>query len=128
MLRNGLMILFAGILLSMLAVTTYASLDRSILKAGSQLTSDPWFHATLADAYFGFITFYVWVAYQQKNTIARILWFVAIMLLGNIAMAFYVLLQLYRADPSASLAQILLSTEDRTASAAAAVRSTPAGH
>lgn len=126
MARYGLMALFAGILLAMLAVTTYASLDRSIFKAGPQLTSDPWFHATLADAYFGFITFYVWVAYKQKSTLARIGWFLAIMLLGNIAMAVYVLLQLYRVHPSASFAQVLLSTKDAKMISERAVGTTPA--
>ncbi len=79
--------LFGGILVALLAVTTYASLDRSVFDVGPQLTSDPWFHATLADAYFGFLTFYVWVAYQESGLWRKLPWFVLIMTLGNIAMS-----------------------------------------
>ena len=91
----------------MLAVTTYASLDRSILDAGTQLTSDPWFHATLADAYLGFVTFYVWVAYKEASVWKRFIWFVLIMMLGNIAMSIYVLLQLRRWDPDRGVTGLL---------------------
>ena len=94
MVRTILLVLFGGILAAMLAVTTYASLDRSILNVGPELLTDPWFHATLADAYFGFVTFYVWVAYKEVSWVRRVLWFVLIMTLGNIAMSIYVLIQL----------------------------------
>ncbi|WP_372717483.1 DUF1475 family protein [Novipirellula sp.] len=75
-------------------VTVMASLDRSVLQAGRGLWPDPWFLATLMDAYFGFLTFYVWVAYKEQRWIARVVWFVAIMLLGNFAMSGYLLWQL----------------------------------
>jgi hypothetical protein len=52
--------------------------------------------ATLWDAYFGFLTFYVWVVYKERNIWTRILWFALIMGLGNIAMSLYVSLQLLR--------------------------------
>lgn len=106
--RLTLLLLFGGILLSMLAVTTYASLDRSIFNVGSQLTSDPWFHATLADAYFGFLTFYLWVAYKEPRAWQKLLWFMLIMTLGNIAMSIYVLLQLRHWDAERGVESLLL--------------------
>ena len=111
MARRLLVLFFATILIAMLAVTTYASLDRSILAVGRQLTSDPWFHATLADAYFGFLTFYVWVAYKERAVWLKVLWFVLIMALGNIAMAIYVLIQLARWDSERGIEGLLLRTE-----------------
>ncbi len=108
MTRILLGLLFVGILTAMLAVTTYASLDRSVLNVGSQLTSDPWFLATLADAYFGFLTFFVWVAYKERSAWRRLLWFVLIMTLGNIAMAVYVLLQLRKWDSTRGIESLLL--------------------
>ncbi len=107
MTRTILVVLFVGILLSMLAVTTYASLDRSVLNVGSDLTSDPWFQATLADAYFGFLTFYVWVAYKEPSLWRKALWFVLIMALGNIAMAVYVLIQLAKLKPGEPISRML---------------------
>ena len=35
------------------------------------------------DAYFGFLTLYVWVFYKELRRLPRIAWFVAITLLGN---------------------------------------------
>jgi hypothetical protein len=88
--------LFTVILLSMMALTFTASLERSVFQAGRGLWPDPWFLATLLDAYFGFLIFYVWVAYKERTAASRILWFLLIMALGNMAAAFYVLLQLRR--------------------------------
>ena len=84
----------------MLAVTTIASLDRGVFEAGADLWSDPWFRATLADAYFGFLAVYLWIAYKERSWGRRVLWFVLLMLLGNIAIAVYVLIQLFRLPDS----------------------------
>jgi hypothetical protein len=106
--RLFLFLLFSGILAGMIAVTVTASLERGIFVAGQELMQDAWFRATLCDAYFGFITFYVWVAYRERRIAGQIGWFVAIMLLGNIAMSIYVLLQLIRMAPDAPLESLLL--------------------
>ena len=111
MVRIMLISLFGSILAGMLAVTTYASLDRSILDVGSQLTSDPWFHATLADAYFGFLTFCVWVAYKESRWWRRVVWLVLIMTLGNIAMSIYVLVQLWHWDADRGFETLLLRAD-----------------
>jgi hypothetical protein len=92
--RYSLTILFIAILALMIAVTVRASFDRSIIEALNQLLPDPWFQATICDAYCGFLTFYVWVAYRERRRWKRIVWFVVIMPLGNIAMAIYVLIQI----------------------------------
>ena len=112
MIRYFLIGLFAFVLLSMLAITTYATLDRSIFQVGSQLTSDPWFLATLADAYFGFLTFFVWVAYKEPGVFRKLTWFVLIMSLGNIAMASYMLWQLWHSRRFSSPVDILLRSDD----------------
>ena len=106
--RSILFVLFSFILLGMLVVTTVASLDRGIFSVGSELLSDRWFQATLADAYFGFVTFYVWVAYREPTIVRRIIWFVLIMTLGNIAMSIYVLIRLARMKPQYGWPELLL--------------------
>ena len=108
MTRTLLMLLFGLILASMLAITTYASLDRSIFSVGTQLTSDPWFLATLADAYFGFLTFYVWVAYKEHSVWRKLLWFVLIMILGNIAISVYLLIQLWHWETTLGIEGFLM--------------------
>ncbi len=112
--RTTLFVLFGGILAAMLAVTTTASLHQPLWEWGG-LKAEPdrwWTYATLADAYFGFLTFYAWVFYKEVGAASRIGWFVAIMLLGNMAMAVYVLLQLARLPAGAPLSKLLLREGD----------------
>ena len=104
----GLRLLFAGIFLTMVIVTTYASLGESILQIPAVVTSDRWFQATLFDAYFGFLTFFVWVAYKEACFWRAALWFVLIMVLGNMAMSAYMLIQLFKVPSTASLREVLL--------------------
>lgn len=96
--QTALKLLFSTILVAMLAVTSWASLQQPVWEWGG-LTTPPdhaWTIATLFDAYFGFLTFYAWVVYKERGTLARVGWFVAIMLLGNMAMSVYVLRELGR--------------------------------
>lgn len=105
---NLLKVLFMAILVTMLWVTISASLDRGVFDAAADLWPDPWFRATLADAYFGFLTVYVWVAYKERTLLARAVWLVAFLGLGNIAIAVYVLIQLVKARRGGSLQSVLL--------------------
>jgi hypothetical protein len=95
--KTSLKILFTVILLTMIVYTGYASTQQNMFKWGGMTGPDRyWTIATIFDAYFGFLTFYVWVFYKERRWVPRIAWFIGIMLLGNIAMASYVLLQLTR--------------------------------
>lgn len=105
--RSALMLLFVAIFVVMTVVTVQASLNRSVFAAGD-LLPDPWFRATLLDAYFGFVTFYCWVAYKETSWLGRGIWFVLIMLLGNFAISAYMLIQLYRLPAGQPVARILL--------------------
>lgn len=84
------------VLAVMLYVTVSASLHQDIVSATRGLWPDPWFRATLADAYCGFLFFWLWVAWREQSPAKGCLWFVLIMTLGNIAMAAYLLIQLRR--------------------------------
>jgi len=105
--KTFLQFFFSCILIAMVTVTLMAMHDRSILDAGI-VWSDLWARATLFDAYSGFLTFFVWVAYKERTLLAKLFWFVLIMLLGNIAMSTYVLIQLSKLRSGQSLKSILL--------------------
>jgi hypothetical protein len=105
---NGLKVLFAAILAVMLYLTVEASLAQGVLAGGAELWPNPWFRATLADAYCGFLTFYAWVFYRERSWAARGLWLVLILALGNIAMSVYVLARLVRLPAGAGLELLLL--------------------
>jgi hypothetical protein len=107
--RTGLRILFGAILVTMIGVTSWASLRQPVWEWGG-LTQPPdngSTIATLCDAYFGFVTFYVWVAYKERRWASRIGWLIAILLLGNMAMSAYVLRQLRRLPKGEPMATLL---------------------
>jgi hypothetical protein len=104
--------LFLVILASMLWVTTWAGLQCPLFGIPRSVVTHPWFIATLFDAYWGFVTFYVWVAFKQTSWLSRIAWFVAIILLGNIAMAAYWLRELFRTPKDGRLADIFTTRRD----------------
>ena len=90
-----LRVLFAVVIASMLAVTSWASMHTPVFAIPRAVFTHPWFIATLFDAYWAFVAFYVWVAWKEQSLAARILWFIAIIALGNIAMAAYFLRELF---------------------------------
>jgi hypothetical protein len=102
--------LFAGILIYMTIMTAWVGMHKSILASENEFSwsASPWAVATLFDAYFGFLTFYVWVCFKERRFGAKLLWFVLIMGLGNIAMSGYVLLQLHRLKGEDFLSELLL--------------------
>lgn len=98
---------FIVVLVSMLSVTIWASTQCALWKVPREVATHPWFIATLFDAYWGFLTFYIWVFYLERRILARVLWLVAILLLGNIAMAVYALIRLIRLPADATLETLL---------------------
>lgn len=104
----GLRVFFIAVLLSMLAVTSWASLECALWKTPREVVTHPWFIATLFDTYWAFLTFYCWVAYKEVSWLARISWLIGILLLGNIVMAIYMLIQLFRVPADGKIEDVLL--------------------
>jgi hypothetical protein len=96
--KNTLRLLFGFIFVSLLAYTSWASTLQPVWEWQGLVTppDNAWTVATLIDAYYGFVTFYVWVFYKEPRALPRLGWFIAIMLAGNMAMSAYILLQLAR--------------------------------
>lgn len=101
-------------LFGLIGVSIWATGHQSIAVAIADMVANPaggnnpWLVATLFDAYFGFLWFWLWVAYKETGWLARGVWLVLILLLGNMAMAAYALIQLWRLPPGASIEQLLL--------------------
>jgi hypothetical protein len=110
--RVFLKLIFAGIFIWMVGMTSYVSLHKPLWLAGSEFSwaGSPWAVATLFDAYFGFVTFFVWVCFKERSLRAKIIWFLLIMGLGNIAMSGYVLLQLFKLKSDEPLSSVLYKT------------------
>ncbi|MCF3651224.1 DUF1475 family protein [Synoicihabitans lomoniglobus] len=107
-----LRLLFIGILVTMSALIGWASWQQPIFGIPAEVRTNPWFIATLFDAYFAFITFYVWVAWKEPTIGARILWFITVILWGNFAMAIYLLIELFRIKDIAQLREVIATPRD----------------
>ncbi len=109
-----------AVLAVMTWVTVVASLDRGVFSAASELWQAPWFRATLADAYFGFLSVYLWIFYRETSATRRGLWLVLLLTLGNFAIAAYLLLATRGLGPKAGAPEILLRPEHARLSGQAA--------
>lgn len=107
-LRNFLLVVFV----TMVTVVTLTSLKQPIWLCGSDFFRSPWSVATLVDAYAGFLLFYAWVFYKERGVAAKVVWFLLIMGLGNIATSAYALLQLRSLPRGAGIERLLLRDAD----------------
>lgn len=103
---RALKLYFVVVLIAMVAVTTWAGLQEGVLAGGARLLGQPWGVATLFDCYFAFLAFWLWLAWRERAWLPRLAWLLAILLLGNLAMAAYVLLQLARIPAGGGLDQL----------------------
>lgn len=117
--RKSLALFAAVVFLALVAVSVWATGKQPIMAAIADLGAqpgggnNPWFIATLFDAYFGFLWFWLWIAYRERSLLARIVWLPLVLLLGNIAMASYMLTVLWRLPSGATARDVLLRPEVR---------------
>jgi hypothetical protein len=98
-----LKLLFGFIFVFMVTMTIRTSLQQSLWGARPAFMASPWSMATLYDAYFGFLTFFCWLAWRERSTARKVAWFVLVIALGNIAMSLYVLIQLFQLKPDQNI-------------------------
>ena len=104
---HSLKALFSFILLAMVSLIITASIEQNIFEAVGKMWPHWWFKATLADLYFGFLIFFVWVAYKELHPWRKLIWFASIMLLGNVATSAYMLLELFKLKEGDTLETLL---------------------
>lgn len=84
------------------------AMRESILQIPQPVQADPWFQLSIVDAYIGLLIFWVWVAYREKTTAARVFWFIALMLLGSGATTLYIWLAAKKLPDDAPLSALFL--------------------
>ncbi len=94
--KKLLVLWFVLVLAALLAATVVASMQENVVVAFGRLAQDPWGLATLLDAYFAFVAVWLWIAWRENGGWTSLAWLLAILLLGNFAIAAYVLLTLKR--------------------------------
>jgi len=111
--KTRMTLLAAAALAALIGVSAWATSKIGIVPAIEAVWAqpaggtNPWFIATLLDAYFGFLWFWAWIAYRETSNAVRGVWLLLILGLGNIAMAAYMLVAL-RKLPADAPAQALL--------------------
>lgn len=112
--KTRLLALSLAALFGLIGVSVWATGHVSIVPAIRDLLAypsagfNPWFVATLFDAYFGFLWFWAWIAYKENHAPKSAAWLVAVLLTGNMAMAVYMLIQLQRLPANATAKDLLL--------------------
>lgn len=114
-----LKLVFSLVLLTIFGATTWASLRVPVWRIPAEVGAHPWFLATLTDTYLAFFTYWLWVAYKETSNLARLVWLLLIFALGNMAMASYALIQLYRLPAGAPIEDFLLRARTPPAGAGA---------
>ncbi|MDG2127182.1 MAG: DUF1475 family protein [Fuerstiella sp.] len=104
--RLSLVLIFATGAVCLLVLTLRAMSVRGVFD-NNALMQDVWFQVTLFDAYIGFLTVYVWIAWKEQTLLRRSAWFVLVMSFGNMAVSVYVLWQLAKLPPGSCLFEIL---------------------
>jgi len=70
-------------------------LNGDFLKDGALLLDNPWGVMSLIDLYVGFTLFSMWIAFREKSLMAKVIWIVAMMILGFFTGALYMLYVFY---------------------------------
>jgi hypothetical protein len=124
--RRAIALYFILVLVAMTWVSWYASTAPTITSlpqyaaiAGKEginvidgfvtVCSEPWGLATMFDAYFGFMAFWLYTAWRARTFGARLGWLVALLLLGNFAIAAYVLLCLKQSGDETDLGKVFFT-------------------
>jgi len=94
---------------SISSLPEYTGKGLNVIGGYVTVCSEPWGLATMFDAYFGFIAFWLFIAWRERSNIARLGWFVALMLLGNFAIAGYALICLLNARAETDLGKIFFT-------------------
>ena len=99
--------LFLGVSLFMVYLAIRTSMQSDMFHLPAAVVNEPWFKTTLVDFYFNITIISVWMIYKENNLLRAVLWLVAFILLGSIATALYVFLQLNRLTKGQSMEDVL---------------------
>ena len=100
---------YACVTPSISSLPEYAGKGLNVLHGYVTVCSEPWGLATMFDAYFGFLAFWLYTAWRERTVGARLGWLIALLLLGNFALAAYALLCLKQSADETDLGKIFFT-------------------
>lgn len=104
-----LKVFLAIVWLFMIYIMISTSLASSLFEEWNFLLSLPWMRATLWDFYGNVLVIYGLVLYRERSVPVKVLWALLFFFLGSIGTIGYVLVQLFRLQPSEGIEAILKS-------------------
>jgi len=98
--KQNLTPLYVAVLVGVAAYLTWmivvALRVESVFVAGPRISQDPWTWVTIIDLYLGFFVFSAYVIAREGRVLRAVPWLVALMGLGNLASAAYLVWALHR--------------------------------
>lgn len=76
----------------LLAFIVLSSFEMSLWKGLRDITDTLWGITTLIDVYLGFFAAAAWIAWRERRAGRSVAWFIALCMLGNLALMLYILL------------------------------------
>jgi hypothetical protein len=95
------------VMLTMLVLCAWGGMHENVFTAFARLAKDPWGLATLADCGFAFAAIGMWIGHRERSVAKGLAWTAAIMALGNLVIAAYVLGALLRLRPGEGMAELV---------------------
>ena len=84
--------------LVMTGAILFGSTSGDFRAEGGQILALAWGKVTLIDLYVGLALFGAWVAMREDSWVTTILWWAALIVLGNLATSLYVAFAAFRSD------------------------------
>ena len=75
----------------MAAALTYGFTAGDFFADGGRLIDNPWGVVTLVEVYVGYAILAVWMVYREPSALSGVLWVIALMLIGHLVSAVYLL-------------------------------------
>ncbi len=92
--RTGKWIAWIGLLAMTLGLTN-GFWGGDFFVDGGALLENPWGIMSLIDLYVGFTLFSMWIYFREKSSVAKVIWILAMMILGFFTGALYILYAFY---------------------------------
>ena len=100
-------ILGMAVVAGMAVAIWFGLVEGDLLAEGSEIWALPWGRVSLVDLYLGLALFGGWVAVRQASMVSTLVWWVALVFLGNLAAGAYLTIAAFR---SRDLHQLLLGS------------------
>ena len=85
----GLAATLGFLLMSASIIHAFVSGDLSI--EGPQMANMPWGIVSLVDIYLGLLLFSIWILWRESFSLAGLVWFLLVVILGNLFSCLYIL-------------------------------------